>query len=285
MNLIRVMPAKERSVSPLPAHDRNWRTGLSATVRRLLSLAAGLAGIAALWEMSVRLADTPAFLLPPPSRIGAAFLARPDYYLGHAAITASEIIIGLVVGTLLGMATALVIAASPRLERLVGPALVASQALPVFAIAPLLVIWLGFGLASKIAMAALIIYFPIATAFADGLRRTDPGLLDLARLGGAGRGTMLALIRIPAALPSLGSGLRVAAGIAPIGAVVGEWVGASAGLGFIMLHANARMQTDRVFVALVILALMAVALRAAIDRAVRTWLHWVPGEAAEHSQS
>ncbi len=252
---------------------------MPAAVHRLLNLVAGLAGIAALWEISVRLAGTPAFLLPPPSRIGAAFLARPDYYLGHAAITASEIVIGLVIGTLLGVATALVIAASPRLERLVGPALVASQALPVFAIAPLLVIWLGFGLASKIAMAALIIYFPIATAFADGLRRTDPGLLDLARLGGAGRGTMLRLIRIPAAMPSLGSGLRVAAGIAPIGAVVGEWVGASAGLGFIMLHANARMQTDRVFVALVILALMAVALRASIDWAVRAWLHWVPGEA------
>ncbi len=256
---------------------------MSATVRRLLSAGAAIAGILVLWEFLVRLTGTPAFILPPPSRVGAAFLARPDYYLGHAAITASEIIIGLVTGTLLGMATALVIAASPRLERLVGPALVASQALPVFAIAPLLVIWLGFGLASKIAMAALIIYFPVATAFADGLRRTDPGLLDLARLGGAGRGATLGLIRIPAALPALGSGLRVAAGIAPIGAVVGEWVGASAGLGFIMLHANARMQTDRVFVALVILAVMAVALRIAVDRAVRAWLHWVPGETAEHT--
>ena len=167
---------------------------MSATVRRLLSAGAAIAGILVLWEFLVRLTGTPAFILPPPSRVGAAFLARPDYYLGHAAITASEIIIGLVTGTLLGMATALVIAASPRLERLVGPALVASQALPVFAIAPLLVIWLGFGLASKIAMAALIIYFPVATAFADGLRRTDPGLLDLARLGGAGRGATLGLI-------------------------------------------------------------------------------------------
>ena len=254
---------------------------MSVSVHRLLGLAAGIAGIAVLWEISVRLAGTPAYLLPPPSLIGEAFIARPDYYLGHAAITASEILVGLVTGTLLGVLTALVIAASPRLERLVGPALVASQALPVFAIAPLLVIWLGFGLASKIAMAALIIYFPVATAFADGLRRTDPGLLNLARLGGAGRFTMLRLIRIPAAMPALGSGLRVAAGIAPIGAVVGEWVGASAGLGFIMLHANARMQTDRVFVALVILAVMAVALRAAIDWAVRAWLHWVPGETAE----
>ncbi len=256
---------------------------MSATVHRLLSFSAGIAGIAALWEISVRLAGTPAFLLPLPSRIGAAFLARPDYFLGHAAITASEILIGLVTGALLGVSTALVIATSPRLERLVGPALVASQALPVFAIAPLLVIWLGFGLTSKIAMAALIIYFPVATAFADGLRRTDPGLLDLARLGGASRGATLRLIRIPAALPLLGSGLRVAAGIAPIGAIVGEWVGASAGLGFIMLQANARMQTDRVFVALVLLAIMAIALRAAIDRAVRSWLHWVPGEAAEPS--
>ncbi|HSM42645.1 MAG TPA: ABC transporter permease [Afifellaceae bacterium] len=237
-----------------------------------------LVGVVATWETAVRLADTPAFILPPPSLIATAFLAQPGYFLHHAGITAMEILLGLVAGILGGIVTALVINASATLSRLVGPALVASQALPVFAVAPLLVIWFGYGITSKIIMSALIIYFPVATAFSDGLKRTDPGLLDLAQLNGADRMQSFSLIRIPAALPALGSGLRVAAGVAPIGAIVGEWVGASGGLAFIMLQANARMQTDDVFVALVLLALMALVLRAAIDAIVRHFLFWVPGE-------
>ena len=103
------------------------------------------------------------------------------------------------------------------------PVLVASQALPVFAIAPILMLWLGFGMASKIAMATLIIYFPVTAALYDGLRSTDSGWIDMARIMGASKHTLLKYIRLPAALPSLGSGMRIAAAIAPIGAVVGEW--------------------------------------------------------------
>lgn len=237
-----------------------------------------LAGVLAIWEAVVWLAETPAFILPPPSLVAGAFLAQPGFFLHHAGITALEILLGLGAGVTAGILTALVINASATLSRLVGPALVASQALPVFAVAPLLVIWFGYGIASKIIMAALIIYFPVATAFSDGLKRTDPGLLDLAWLNGAGRVQSFSLIRVPAALPAFGSGLRVAAGVAPIGAIVGEWVGASGGLAFIMLQANARMQTDDVFVALVLLALMALALRAVVDLIVRRLLFWVPGE-------
>jgi putative hydroxymethylpyrimidine transport system permease protein len=242
--------------------------------------AAAAALLLGMWEAAVRLGGVAPFILPPPSRIAEAFLAQPDFYLHHGAITAGEILLGLAAGASVGAATALALSLSPAVARLAGPALAASQALPVFAIAPLLVIWFGFGVASKVVMAALIIYFPVATAFADGLRRTDPGLLDLARLNGAGRLQTLWLVRMPAAFPALASGLRVASVIAPIGAVVGEWVGASAGLGFIMLHANARMQTDRVFVALILLALMAVTLRWAVNMAIRAWLGWVPGESA-----
>jgi putative hydroxymethylpyrimidine transport system permease protein len=239
---------------------------------------AGIGLVLAAWELAVRASGLPAFILPPPSRIAAAFAIQPGYFLHHATITGGEIIAGLAAGALIGMATAAALALSERARRLVGPVLVASQALPVFAIAPLLVIWFGFGIGSKIIMAALIIYFPVATTFADGLRRTDPNLIDIARLNGSNRLTILRLIRIPAALPALGSGMRVAATIAPIGAIVGEWVGASGGLGFIMLQANARMQTDKVFVALVLLALMALALRALLELALARILFWVPGE-------
>jgi putative hydroxymethylpyrimidine transport system permease protein len=131
-------------------------------------------------------------------------------------------------------------------------------------------------MASKIAMAGLIIYFPVVTNFADGLARTDPDLLDVASISGASRLQTLHMVRLPAALPALGSGLKVAASVAPIGAVVGEWVGAAGGLGFIMLQANARSQTDRVFVALALLAAMALILRAVVDYAVARWLLWPP---------
>ncbi|WP_051630998.1 ABC transporter permease [Afifella pfennigii] len=230
------------------------------------------------WEALVRASGVPAYILPAPSALLSAFLAMPAYYLSEAGVTLAEIIVGLAVGTAFGAATAILVVASPTLERLAMPLLAASQALPVFAIAPLLVIWFGFGIASKVVMAGLIIYFPVATSFADGLKRTDPGLLDLARLNRASRAATFRLIRIPAALPSLASGLRVAVSVAPIGAVVGEWVGASAGLGFVMLQANARMQTDKVFVALFLLAAMAIFLRLAVDLLLARLIAWVPGE-------
>ena len=130
--------------------------------------------------------------------------------------------------------------------------------------------------ASKVAMAVLIIYFPVAAGFFDGLRRTDPGWTDLARTMGASPWTMLLHIRIPAALPALASGLRVATAVAPIGAVVGEWVGSSAGLGYLMLHANGRLQADLMFAALFTLAIFAVLIYFVIDNALRRALPWQP---------
>ena len=156
------------------------------------------------------------------------------------------------------------------------PVLVVSQAIPVFALAPVLVLWLGYGLWSKIAMATLIIYFPVAAAFFDGLRRAEPGWIDLARTMNARPLAVLRHIQAPAALPALASGLRVATAVAPIGAVVGEWVGSSAGLGYLMLHANARMQVDTMFAALLVLALFSVALYFSMDAMLRRLLPWQP---------
>jgi putative hydroxymethylpyrimidine transport system permease protein len=125
-------------------------------------------------------------------------------------------------------------------------------------------------------MATLIIFFPVTGTFFDGLRRTDPGWLDLAKTMNATPAAILWRLRVPAALPALASGLRVAAAVVPIGAVVGEWVGASAGLGYLMLHANARMQIDLMFAALFVLALMALAFYFLLDFALRRWISWQP---------
>ena len=135
-------------------------------------------------------------------------------------------------------------------------------------------LWLGFGMGSKIAMATLIIYFPVTAALYDGLRNTDAGWINLARIMGASNNTVLKYIRLPAALPSLGSGLRIAAAIAPIGAVVGEWVGSSTGLGYLMLHANARTQVDLMFAALFVLAAFAIILYFSIDYLVKRAIFW-----------
>lgn len=234
------------------------------------------AALLLLWEGAIRLFALPPFILPSPLDVAGAFQTRSGYLFENALVTLSEILLGFAIGVTCGVTTALTMSAFPPARRLLLPVVIATQALPVFAIAPLLVLWFGYGIASKIVMATLIIYFPVASSFYDGLARTDPGLLDLARLNRASRLQTLALIRVPAALPSLLSGLKVAAAVAPIGAVVGEWVGSSAGLGFVMLHANARLQSDVLFAALVLLAAMAVALRLAMDALARRMAPWAP---------
>ncbi|WP_368414713.1 ABC transporter permease [Falsiroseomonas sp.] len=234
------------------------------------------AGLILLWQGFVWITDVPPFLLPSPWRVAQALAARWESIAGHALVTGAEMLAGLALGAMLGCAMALTLAAWRGGRRWLLPLLLVAQAVPVFAIAPLLTLWFGFGMASKVVMATLIIFFPVATAFYDGLRRTDPGLLDLAATMGAPKGAKLWRIRLPSALPALASGLRVAAAVAPIGAVVGEWVGASAGLGYLMLHANGRSQADVMFAALFVLALMALALWFTVDRLLRRAIPWQP---------
>lgn len=233
-----------------------------------------LAGLLAAWQALVLATGVEHYILPGPARVLRALSSHWASLLDHAAVTAAEILLGLGLGTALGVVSALIIASFRPARRWLLPVLVISQAIPVFALAPLLVLWLGYGLASKVAMATLIIYFPVTAAFFDGLRRTEPGWLDLARTMGAGPWRTLCHVRIPAALPALSSGLRVATAVAPIGAVVGEWVGSSAGLGYLMLQANARMQVDVMFAALFVLALFAVGLYSAVDAGLRRALPW-----------
>lgn len=227
-----------------------------------------------LWQAVVWLLAPPRYILPAPQAVAEAFLARPGFLATHALVTLSEILAGFAAGAVLGVATAIAVTALPRLERLVWPAVVTLQSFPVFVIAPLLVLWFGFGMASKAVMTTIIIFFPVASAFADGLRNIHPDILDATALTEASRWQALRHIRIPLALPALFSGLRVAAPLAPLGAVVGEWVGASAGLGYVMIEANARMQTGTVFAAMAILAAEAILLRAAVDRIAPLFTRW-----------
>jgi putative hydroxymethylpyrimidine transport system permease protein len=229
-----------------------------------------------LWQGLVWSTGVPAFLLPPPITVAKTLAGAAPLLFDHAKVTLLEILLGLLGGVLLGGASALLMALLPPVQPWLLPILVLGQTIPVFALAPLLVLWFGYGLASKVVMAILIIYFPITAALFDGLRRTDPGWLDLARTMGATRSRTLYHVRLPAALPAFGSGLRIATAVAPIGAVVGEWVGSSAGLGYLMLHANARLRIDLMFAALIVLMAIALTLYAAVDRLLVRAMPWAP---------
>ncbi|WP_121172353.1 ABC transporter permease [Kushneria sinocarnis] len=248
-------------------------------MQRLTAMTPALLGIGLLlagWQGVVLLFDPPRYILPGPARVALVLWSHHSLLLHHGLITLLEILGGFVLGVSLGVLTALALSVFPTLRRTLLPLLLVTQAIPVFALAPILMLWFGYGMLSKIIMAMLIIYFPVASTSYDGLRQTPPGWLELATTMGATPFRRLWFIRIPAALPSFASGLRMAATAAPIGAVIGEWVGSSAGLGYLMLQANGRMQTDLMFAALVVLVAFAVTLYFLVDGLCRQLLPWQP---------
>jgi len=230
----------------------------------------------AVWQAVIWLFAPPPYLLPAPLAVAAALRDRPDLWRVDMVTTLIETIVGLALGTAVGAGLALLMAFVPLTRRPLLPALVVSQAIPVFAIAPLLALWLGFGVTSKIVMATIAIFFPVTSAFADGLTRADPGLIDLGRLYRARRWQEVAILRIPGAVPSLITGVKLAAVYAPVGALIGEWVGSTSGLGYAMLFANARSETAVMFAALFIVVAMSVLLRAAVDLLTANLAPWAP---------
>jgi putative hydroxymethylpyrimidine transport system permease protein len=224
-----------------------------------------------LWQALVSATGLPRFILPAPMLVFGTLWDSRALIAQHALVTGAEVLLGLLIGAALGFVTALLLAASHLARAVLRPMLVFSQAVPVFALAPILTLWLGYGLWSKIAMALLIIYFPVTSAFFDALMRTPTGWLELAKVMGSTPLRMLWRIQVPAAMPGFASGLRLAAVYAPIGAIIGEWVGASQGLGYLMLLANGRAKTDLMFAALVTLAILTLVLHATVDRLCRRW--------------
>ncbi len=212
-----------------------------------------LLSAAALWEGAVRFFALPLWYLPAPSHVAMTLWKNFHLILPNAGITAAETLIGLAVGVAIGMALALAMSTSRWLAEALGPLAVVSQAIPFMALAPLMMIWFGFGITSKIAMAAITIFFSVAAAYYEGLKRADENLVELARLYGATPLQILRNIRMPAARPHLAAGLKLAAAYAPLGAIAGEWVGSEGGLGIMMTYHNARMQTDMVFAAMTVL--------------------------------
>ncbi len=216
--------------------------------------------VLAAWEALVRLFGVPAFLLPGPSAIAGAFWESRDLLLRHAGPTASEAVLGFLAAVVAGALSGLLINRSALAERSLYPWLVVSQTLPTVAIAPILVTWLGYGQLPKVLVVTLFCFFPITVATVDGLRATDPDLVRLMRSFGATRWRIFFMVEAPGALPFLFGGVRLAVTYCVIGAVVGEWVGSSEGLGFLMIQDKAQFEIPRLFAEISLLSVMGVSL-------------------------
>ena len=230
--------------------------------------------ILAAWELACRSLHIPDFILPAPTSILKITVLKAPLFLPHAVVTALEIFFGILLSLTVAIPLATIMFANKSIEQAISPFLVASQAIPVFALAPLLVVWLGYGIASKVLMAAIIIFFPITVNLLEGFKNCGSEYRNLFRLMGAGFWKTMRLLYWPWALPYFFAGLKVGVSVATIGAVIGEWVGAQKGLGYLMIQSNARLRVDMVFAAILWLSAMGLTMWIFVGFLERKIVHW-----------
>ena len=241
-----------------PAADQNtFTTRLRVFLRNwgsaMLLAASGLV----LWEVLVRVLDVQTWILPPVSLILLELVDKPDLFLRHAYVTVQEILIGFAVSITFSCVVATAMFWSRLLERSVYPFLIASQTIPVFTLAPMLLIWIGTGIAPKIVVVVLFTFFPVTINLMTGFKSVDSDMVDMFRTLGASRWQMFTKLYVRAALPFMFAGLKVAAVVSVIGAVIGEWVSAASGLGWLIKTSTPKFQTELVFAAIFTLSIMA----------------------------
>jgi NitT/TauT family transport system permease protein len=236
----------------------------------------GLVVLIGLWEAGVRLFDVPDFILPAPSAIAKSLVAgiSSGLFLRHFYVTAFETIIGFLLAAVVGIGTGAIVAQFRFVEKVIYPWLVALQTLPKIAIAPLIIIWAGYGIGSKIIIVALVAIFPVLVNTIMGLKSCDQGKIDLMTSLGAGRWETFRAVRFPNALPFIFAGLNVAIVLAILGAIVGEFVGSKAGLGNLILEANFQFDVARIFAVLVVLAVFGVVMSQLMRMAQDRFLFW-----------
>lgn len=228
----------------------------------------------AIWEWVARAGMVPPYVLPAPSAVLERLLSDWAILWPHTWTTIKEIAAGFAIGAVFGVLLALPIAYSSTFRNTVYPLIIASQAVPKIAIAPLLVLWLGFGLWPKIVITALMVFFPVVVTAAEGFASVDRNLLELLRSVHASRWQVFSRVSFPHALPRIFAGLKIGITLAVVGAIVGEWVGADSGLGYLLIYANTFLDSTLLFSALVLLIILGVVLFAVvgvIERAVMPW--------------
>ena len=232
------------------------------------------------WHFLPRFVDVPSYVLPELKEVVRA-LFDPDAtgrYLSNAVYTLTEAGVGLLIGATAGLVIGVLLSEVTLLYRTFYPYIVAIQSIPKVALAPLFVIWFGFGIASKIVVVVLLTFFPVLVNTINGLKSVDPDQVDLFRANGASRSQMRLKLLLPAALPSIFTGLEIAVVMAMLGAIVGEFVGAQNGLGVLILQAQFKMQTAAVFALLIILSCIGITLSYCVRAIRRRVVFWVPGE-------
>lgn len=250
------------------------RVRIGGRMRRVATVAVAFGAFFLLWEASVRVLAVPDYLLPPPSLVASELVGRWPRVLDAARITAAEILAGYALAILVSIPLALAIVGSPVIERTVYPLIVFLQIVPKIAIAPLFIIWFGFGFTPKLLLVFLLCFFPIVVGAVAGFKAADPDVMDLGRSTGASALRLFLKIRLPQALPELFTGLKVGAALAATAAVVAEFVASNRGLGYLLLEYNGNLETAMVFAVVILLAAMGLALYAAVEAIERLAIPW-----------
>ena len=267
------MSAVNVSAAATPARPMraSWSRGRVANVMAPVLL---IAAVALAWDLSVRLFHLPSYLLPAPGDVLARIVYDRALFVRNGLATLWVILAGFAISVVLGTALALFVELNRIAERVLMPLIVGSQTIPKVAIAPLFVVWLGFGFTPKIVVTFLISFFPVVISTVAGLRAIEPDMLDLVRSMGANPLKVLLKARLPTALPQMFSGIKIAVTSAVVGAIVAEFVGSDVGLGYLLLTSTASMDGSLVWSALLILVAMGVLLYVAIVQVERLAIPW-----------
>ncbi len=235
---------------------KKWRKRIAPVLLITLLIAA--------WELAVRIKDIPLYVLPAPSQVVGSLVTDWSVLAGHAGVTMMEALAGMAIALVLAVTLGIAMDAFPAVKSGLYPVLVVTQTVPMIVLAPILIIYLGFGLTPKILTVVLMCFFPVVVSFTDAMGQMDEEYVHLVRSFGAGRWEAYRLVKIPAAVPGLVSGLKVAATYSISGAVVGEWIGAQSGLGYYLLRVKNSYMLDKVFACVLVIVALSLCMNGAI---------------------
>ncbi len=276
------------SQGALAAQAQSPTTPVGARTRPLPDsvLALGLMVVViALWELAIRLFSVPAFVLPAPSAIVRSLIANRAQLAGASYATSMEVLLGFVLAAVTGIAVALLIARFDRFGRALYPLVVLFQNVPKIALAPIFILWFGYDLAPKVLLIVVIAFFPVTIDMLAGLQSVEPSFVALMESVGASRGKILLRVRIPHSLPQLMAGLKVAITFSVIGAIVGEFAGANAGLGYVIQFASTQLDTPLIFAALLVVSALGLAFYYVVEVAERLLVPWAPKFDTHHRRA
>ena len=236
------------------------------------------AGIVAVWELAVVIFQIPGYVLPSPIQVAAALIQERGTLASHGLVTVAEALTGIAISLVFAVILGVVMDCFPLARRGIYPILVATQTVPMIVMAPILIIYMGFGVGPKILTVVLMCFFPVAVSFCDGLAQVDEEYVNLVRSYGAGRWKAYRLVKIPASVPALISGLKVAATCSISGAVVGEWIGAQKGLGYYLLRVKNGYMLDKVFACVAVIVFLSLCMNGVIRLYQRMALPYLKGK-------